>query len=921
MDTKVMKQYIFLILCLAFGLQSGYSQTVDQWIKAGDRASSKADYYAAFRYYEVALQYDSTRIDVWNQYAESARQFDAYNKAAKAYEKVVGSPQGRNFPKAAFWLAQCKQRLGQYESAEAFYRQYIDDQPNISDADSVAAMKGIADCIWADSIAQHQSDIVIVNLGDKINSPYSDIAPAFRGDEFYYSAYRFIDDRDTANPPRTFFKILKSVEGAEGQPISDLTLKEGVHAAHTSFNKDYTMVYFNLCEYEDQNKIRCDVYRSPVSVDGKWGDPVKLDINLPGFTTTQPSIGVNGQTGQEILYFSSDRPGGKGHMDLWYSLLDENGKPGQPMNLGPLNTAGNDVTPFWYTPTQTLYFSTDGRPTLGGYDIYESHYLGERWSAPENMGIPVNSSYDDQYFILNPYGYLAYLASKRPHENAIFWDDTKDACCFDLYYQQRDVLVLDVFTFNNEDKSPLPGTVVELIEILPNGDEKLVSKLYNADGNDFFFPLERGKKYKVRGSKEEFSPDMAIIDTRDPKYKDQTRIRQDLFLDPGIRLDVLTFRKIDSLALNGATVEVMELTPDGNIPVGIAENTPGNKSEFIVQKGKRYVIKGTRPGFIGPQLDTLDLIDPKWADVTSIERRLYFPQTLEIRTFDAKNHQPLAGVTIEIMTFAPTGLDSLSTRTNFEDNKFLYSPFDLERNYFVQASRPGYLPFVIDNLKIPEKEIIDAGGEIVLEIELQRKSIVEMLPISLYYDNDRPDPRTLNITTDKEYVQTYELYYAKKDEFLNEFTQGRTEQEKFRETTRFNDFFDREVKKGRDALDVFAEELLVVLKDNSSVTLTLMGYASPRATAPYNFNLSKRRIDCVKNYFEDYLDGALVPYMSSGKLKFKEEPYGESTANLDEVSDKLNDPRNSVYSIRASVERRVEIKKIDIKNKELTSNR
>lgn len=919
MDNKVMKQYIYLVLFLTISLHTGSAQTLDQWIKAGDRASASADYYAAFRYYEIALEFDSTRMDVWNQYAESARRFDAYNKAAKAYQRVVNSPQARNFPKAAFWLGVCKQKLGEYQASKELFQQYLDDQPGASDAEKTAALKGISDCLWADSIVQHKTEIVIVNLGDKVNSAYSDVGPAFKGDEFYYSSFKFVNERDTANPPRTYFKILKSLEGAEGRPLPELTLKEGIHAAHTSFNPSFSMVYYTLCEYKEENEIRCDLYRSPVGPDGKWGAPEKLQINLDGFTSTHPSMGINGLTGQEVLYFSSDRPGGKGRLDLWYSLLDEAGQPGQPFPLEPLNTAENDATPFWYTPTQTLYFSTEGRRTLGGFDIYQSNYLGDRWSEPQHMGIPVNSSYDDQYFTLNTYGYLAYLASRRPHQDAIYWDDTKDACCFDLYYQQRDVLVLDVFTFNNLDKSPLPGTLVELIEILPNGDEKLVSKLYNKDGNDFFFPLERGKKYKVRGSKEEFTPDMAVIDTNDPQYKDKTRIRQDLYLDPGIRLDVLTFRSVDSLALNGATVEVVELGPDGDIPVGIAENTPGNKSEFVVKRGKRYVIKGTRPGFIGPVYDTLDLTDPKWNDIPRVERRLYFPQTLEILVFDGKNRTPLTGVTVELMNIVPEGLDSLSNKTNFEGNNFEWNPIDLGKKYFARASRPGYIPFA-DNLVITEKNIVDNEGKITIEIELVRKPITEMLPLSLYYDNDHPDPRTLLITTTKEYVGTYEVYYGKRDTFMAEFTKGMTEQEKFVTSTRFSDFFDRDVKGGRENLDLFADELLPLLQEGSAVVLTLMGYASPRATAPYNFNLSKRRIDCVKNYFERYQTGAFLPYLSSGKLRFKEEPFGESTANLEEVSDALNDTRNSVYSIRASVERRVDIKNIEIKASESGGN-
>jgi outer membrane protein OmpA-like peptidoglycan-associated protein len=171
-------------------------------------------------------------------------------------------------------------------------------------------------------------------------------------------------------------------------------------------------------------------------------------INLPGYTTTQPSIGYDKELEAPVLWFASDRPGGKGGLDLWYVPLDTNffcpcnlPLPGKkfayvpefdaPVNVADLNTPENDVSPFFFAPTQKLFFSSDGRPGLGGYDIFFAEKSGDSFSAVQNAGAGLNSSYNDLYFFLKPDGANGYLSSNRP--GAFYLDDKKKVPCHDIF--------------------------------------------------------------------------------------------------------------------------------------------------------------------------------------------------------------------------------------------------------------------------------------------------------------------------------------------------------------------------------------------------------------------------------------------------------------------------------------------------------
>ncbi len=158
-----------------------------------------------------------------------------------------------------------------------------------------------------------------------------------------------------------------------------------------------------------------------------------------------------------------------------------------------------------------------------------------------------------------------------------------------------------------------------------------------------------------------------------------------------------------------------------------------------------------------------------------------------------------------------------------------------------------------------------------------------------------------------EYVETNVVYFKKKQEFVQTFTEGMPLEEAFKLRRSFNDFFNREVRGGRYDLEEFAKRLLVHLDNGNRFTIDLKGFASPRSNPIYNQILSERRIVAVKNFLERYEDGRLKAYMDDGTLQYTTLPLGSTQADPRVVA-QLDDRKNSIYNVFASLERRVEVR-------------
>lgn len=587
---------IIAFLLLSLGFASGANaQTLKAWTTAADSAYVDGDYYAAFKYYEIALEYDSTLTSLWYKYGESARQFQAFPYAEKAYRRVLAAPDSTAFPLASFQLANVLRQQGKYQEAVAFYQLFIDQYGATHASEAETARQSLQNSQWAADIVEtgKSSGIKLLHFGEEINTPYSEFGASQQGDTILYSSYRFPYKKDKHNPSRLFIKVLRSEAAAPGVPLEaegDFNA-DGQHTANTALSPDGKTLFYTMCEYIDVGKIRCDLYARD-SEGG--GAPRKLSINAENYTTTQPSIGIDPVSGSRFLFFSSDRPGGKGNLDLWRSELDDNGQPGQPVNLAAVNTAGNEATPFFHSRSRQLFFSSDGYQGLGGLDVYQTVMEDPAaWSTPSHLPYPINSSYNEIYFNLNETGSRALFSSDRYGSSFIEID--KEACCYDIYaYDLRiDLLAL---TFDQRTLTALAGATVELVEVTDDGQEIPVASLTNPAANDFNFPLEPYKRYRIKASKFGYSQAFEEIDLRNQHFFTSQTIERKLYLTPP-ELQVLTFNELDSTPLNGCTVKLFAF--EGAQPVLLSERTneEGYDYRYPLELNQTYIITAEKQGY------------------------------------------------------------------------------------------------------------------------------------------------------------------------------------------------------------------------------------------------------------------------------------------------------------------------------------
>lgn len=176
---------------------------------------------------------------------------------------------------------------------------------------------------------------------------------------------------------------------------------------------------------------------------------MEAPINQPSVSTTQPNFGI--MNNKVTLFFASNRPGGEGGLDIWYSIRNEDGTFNEPVNAGKkVNTPDDEISPWFMSETGTLYFSSTYHAGLGGFDIFKSEFKENTFSEPKNAGYPINSSYNDMYYSANAAGTHMYLSSNRV--GSFF--ENKMNCCNDIYR----------FTVDTTKERPIPIDTTKIVK-------------------------------------------------------------------------------------------------------------------------------------------------------------------------------------------------------------------------------------------------------------------------------------------------------------------------------------------------------------------------------------------------------------------------------------------------------------------------
>ncbi|HKK40859.1 MAG TPA: hypothetical protein VJ963_00525 [Bacteroidales bacterium] len=188
------------------------------------------------------------------------------------------------------------------------------------------------------------------------------------------------------------------------QPPIEITseLNAGDDCTSSSLNNDGTELFLYKTDNYDGSIFSSEF------VDGAWTPIKKLNKNInTKYYESHASISSDGKK----LYFTSNRPGGQGNLDIYVSEKDESGDWGPAVNIGAaINTQYNEDTPFITANDSVLYFSSEGHNSMGGYDNFKSEISGDIWKTPVNLGYPINTTDDDKFFQPVNNGANAYYA-------------------------------------------------------------------------------------------------------------------------------------------------------------------------------------------------------------------------------------------------------------------------------------------------------------------------------------------------------------------------------------------------------------------------------------------------------------------------------------------------------------------------------
>ncbi len=492
-----------LASCLFLGGSMAQAQS---GLQKSNREYDNWAYVDAIKIYENLLKKGYVSQEVLEKLG-NAYYFNAnYAEANKHYERLFNEYGDALISNVYYYrYANTLQNVGDEIKAKRFYDQFVAKVGSQSQISKIRSQEEILKQKIQENSGRYSD---VLNL--PINSKYADYG-SFVHDKTLY----FTSARDTGNFSKkehtwtgaSFTSLYKYNldESAKKNKVSRVKGKVTSHLNESSavVTKDGNTMYFtrnNIINgkrgYDADRNTKLKIYRSTL-VNGKWSKPEELSINSNDFNTAHPALNKE----ENVLYFSSDRPGGFGESDLWKVAILKDGKLGNPQNLGDkINTEARETFPF-LTETDELYFSSNGRVGLGNLDVYavkmdENGEFGE----VHNVGMPINSADDDFAYYIDVNTKKGFFSSNRQNGNGgddiySFVEDKPLVFVQEVCKQELLVTVFDAKT-----KQKITDATLNLADALYT---TIPSKYeYTSEGYKFDAEINCGETYRIKASKE-----------------------------------------------------------------------------------------------------------------------------------------------------------------------------------------------------------------------------------------------------------------------------------------------------------------------------------------------------------------------------------------------------------------------------------
>ena len=348
-----------------------------------------------------------------------------YTTAKTSALPILLAAKSKNYkPKEIdFYLGQAYHYSSKFDSAIHYFQKqlsFIDTTEKATEFEAFMfteiKMK-IAQCQFGKRMAHDSLHVEIKNLGPSVNTKYSEYNPVVNADEsvLYFTSRRSTTTGGETDVDNKHFEDIYSAinEGGNWKGTKNIgkPVNTGDHEACIGISPDGQKLFV----YRSKSSKASAGNILMAQLDGtEWKKPKKLgrEINSKNGWESSACLTPDGKR----LYFSSDRDGGLGGLDIYYSDVNSEGEWSTPVNVGaPINTPDNEDSPFMHFDGRTLFFSSDGHKTIGGFDIFTSTYKADssKWTKPLNLGYPINTADDDMYFVYSADGSKGYFSSHR----------------------------------------------------------------------------------------------------------------------------------------------------------------------------------------------------------------------------------------------------------------------------------------------------------------------------------------------------------------------------------------------------------------------------------------------------------------------------------------------------------------------------
>ena len=377
------------------------SKKAAEAFRVGRSASRKGDRRQAIRYLEVAVEREPRFAEALTELAGVYYNEGDYARAEPYLERAAALA-GNAGTEALYGLAMAEMKLGKYDEAVEHLDRYLADG-QLRDDRRAAAERFRADAAFRATALDASATITLERLPPTVNTPgSSEYLPALTADGRQLVFTRRVDNRQ-----EDFFRS-ERIDGVwqEATPLTGVNTPANEGAQ--TLSADGRLLVFTACDRRD-GVGGCDLYYAQLRDTG-WSEPRNLGgpVNTKAWES-QPSLSANGN----LLFFASRRAGGHGKADLYASGRTPSGGWTEPINLGPtVNTAADEMAPFFHADGETLYFMSDGHPGMGGFDLYLTRVGEDKlWQPPQNLGLPINTPDNEGALAVALDGRTAYYAT------------------------------------------------------------------------------------------------------------------------------------------------------------------------------------------------------------------------------------------------------------------------------------------------------------------------------------------------------------------------------------------------------------------------------------------------------------------------------------------------------------------------------